>query len=120
MVIIENRTRREPAINAIQVASEFGNRYPIVTLEPLVVQTYGTRATKVISLPFLTSERVRASDGVVYLRQDHYQSDVDQRRYANGFAALPTESPIELRRGSGWAVLALGTTIQRESPRKRD
>lgn len=105
----EIETRTTPALAAIDVAAELGLRYPLVTLEPMVVQIYGPPTTQVIAMPFLTSDRVQALGGrVLYLRQDHYQSDVDRRRYAEAFAALPSEQRI-LREGSGWSVLLLST-----------
>lgn len=105
----ETETRTAPALAAIDVAAELDQQYPIVTLEPMVVQLFGPPSTQVIAMPFLTTEHVRAAGGqVVYLRQDHYQSDVDRRRYAEAFAALPSEQRV-VREGPGWSVLILGS-----------
>lgn len=104
MIAIETKERRDPAISAIRVAEAFGNRYPIVTLEPLVVQIYGTEKTSVISLPFLTPEMMEAAGTVLYLRQDRYESDVDRERYSSGFAALESQQDVVMRRGDGWTI----------------
>jgi hypothetical protein len=86
------------------------DRYPIVTLEPLVVQLHGNPSTKIISLPFLTPGLVRASgNGLLYLSQEHYENDVNRRRYAGGLSALPTTNIVEVSRGLGWAVIAMGS-----------
>lgn len=70
-------------------------------------------------MPFLTIDRVRALGGrVLYLRQDHYQSDVDRDRYAEAFAALPREQRI-VQEGSGWSVLLLGPATDAESQGSR-
>jgi hypothetical protein len=109
MMEVEQRVRTEPALAAIAAASATGDRYPIVTLEPLVAELFGTSRTKVIALPFLTRERVAASGGrVLYLRQDHYENDVNRRRYAEFLSALPVEEAIELQRGDGWVVVSMG------------
>jgi hypothetical protein len=110
MLEVEQRVRTEPALAAIAAASAMGDRYPIVTLEPLVAELFGTSRTKVIALPFLTRERVAASGGLVlYLRQEHYENDVNRRRYAEFLSALPVEEVIELHRGDGWEVVSMGT-----------
>jgi len=109
IVKLEDDVRRRPALQAIAVADELGERFPIVTLEPLLVQLYGSPSIKVISLPFLTPERLREAGGrVLYLRLDRYQSAIDKKRYARGLSALPTESSRQLLSGDGWAVLLFG------------
>ena len=109
MVTSEDDARRQPALQAVAAAAELGDRFSIVTLEPLLVQIYGSPSTQVISLQFLTPERVRTAGGrVLYLRHDHYQSDVDKKRYGQGFSALPTQNSRQLRKGDGWAIVTFG------------
>ena len=109
MVSGEQLVRTAPALAAIAAASALDNRYPIVTLEPLVIQLYGGLATTIIALPFLTPELVSSYGGrVLYVRQDHYEDDINRRRYAEGFSALPETEVIELRKGSNWTVSAMG------------
>jgi hypothetical protein len=103
----EWETRTAPALAAIDASTELKQQYAIVTLEPMVVQIYGPPSAKVIAMPLLTPDRVQALGGVLYLRQDHYQSETDRRRYAGAFAALPAEQRV-IREGSGWCVLLLG------------
>jgi hypothetical protein len=102
----EWEARTVPALAVIEASAELKERYPIVTLEPMVVQIYGPPSAKVIAMPLLTSERVEALGGVLYLRQDHYQSEMDRRRDAGAFAALPAEQRV-IREGPGWSVLLL-------------
>jgi len=110
MVRTEKQVRTEPALAAIEAAAESGNRLPIVTLEPLVVQLLGSPKTQVVALEFLNQERVRTLGGqVLYVRQDHYENDVNRKRYAEFFSALPVSDVLELRKGSGWTVLRMGT-----------
>ena len=115
----EWEARTAPALAAINASAELGQKYPIVTLEPLVVQVYGSPSVKVIAMPLLTADRLQALGGqVLYIRQDHYQSDVDRRRYAEAFAALPTEHRV-IREDSGWSVLILGAQGAAQSAAER-
>jgi hypothetical protein len=112
----ERIERSEPAIAAVDVASSFENRYPIVTFEPLVVQLYGKPSTKVIALGFLNRDQVRRAGGrILYVRQDHYEDEISRRRYADFLSGLPDDGVIELRKGPGWSVLAMGEPL-RETP----
>ena len=50
-----------------------------------------------ISLPALTRDLVEAYGGkLLFLDQQHYDSEVDRDRYGRGFAALPTQLPVEV------------------------
>jgi hypothetical protein len=105
---IEHETRREAALDAIRVSEMSGNLYPIVTLEPLVVQAYGTRATRVIGVPFLAPVHLPASHGsVLFVRQRHYDSEADRKRYGKSLSTLAGFTATELSHGPGWAVLRL-------------
>jgi len=105
MVAVEQRVRIEPAIAAIAASADLGDRYPILTFEPLVVQIFAGPATKVIALPFLAPDRVGEFSGrVLYLRQDQYENDVNRRRYAEALAALPKGGSTVLRSGKTWSV----------------
>lgn len=116
MVETEQHVRILPALAAIKEARELGNRYPIVTLEPLLIQLYGEADIQVIALPLLTPELVDQVGGrILYLRQDHYQNEVNGKRYAKGLAALPTFGADELRHGKGWTVIALGEPVEESS-----
>jgi len=110
MLADERFVRTDPAVGAVAAAAADGNRRPIVTLEPLVVQLYSRRDTVVVGLPELTPERVADMGGrVLYVRQDHYQTPENQRRYEAMLSALPTVgSQVELRTGPGWAVIQMG------------
>jgi hypothetical protein len=106
MTATEERSRRQPALKALEAAASFKGEYPIVTLEPLVAQIYARDRETVISLPALTSELVEAYDGkLLFLDQEQYHSEVDRNRYGRGFAALPTSKPIEVSRGDGWSIV---------------
>jgi hypothetical protein len=102
LVSAEVSSRRIPAINALTASGRFGNVYPIVTLEPLLIQLYGTGSTKVVSMPSLTSEHL--TQGALYLQQDHYNSAVDQRRYASASRVLSRHRHLELQRDDGWVL----------------
>jgi hypothetical protein len=109
MVSIEREVRWDAAEAAVEAASELGDIYPIVTLEPLVIQSYANPGTKTIDLALLTPEIIRSFGGrVLYLRQDHYENDANRVRYAEGFSALPNTNMAELRKGSTWSVISLG------------
>jgi hypothetical protein len=101
LIEAEAFSRRLPAIEALAVSEGFGGVYPIVTLEPLLIQLYGP-TSRVISMPSLSSEHL--TEGALYLEQDHYKSGVDRRRYAVAFQALARHRHVELQRGEGWAV----------------
>jgi hypothetical protein len=109
MLADERFVRTDPAIGAIAAAVTRGNREPVVTLEPLVAQLHAAPETLIIGLPALTSARVAEVGGrVLYLRQDHYQTVENQRRYAKIFSALPERMGVELRSGPGWTVIQMG------------
>ena len=114
---VEMAVRTEPARAAIRAAAELGASVPIVTLEAYVAQLQGAPSTVVVSLRSLTESRLtEMGEAVVYLEQDAYQNDVDKKRYAVGFAALPTRKQV-LRQGAGWRVWLLHNSASRTHPR---
>ena len=104
---VEMSVRTEPARAALVAAAELGASVPILTLETYVAQLQGAPSAVVVSLRSLTKSHLKEmGEAVVYLEHDRYQNDVDRKRYAAGFAALPTRKQL-LRQGNGWRVWLL-------------
>jgi hypothetical protein len=101
----EQDVRTEPAVAAIKLSAALGD-VPVLTLEPLVMQVHGSATTRVVSLPSLTADRVKSLGRFLYLRQAHYDNQVDRRRYAVAWDALPQAQQV-LQEDDGWSIVLM-------------
>lgn len=91
----EYAVRIKPALAAARFAAQSGvSREYIVTLEPLIVQMFASRATNVLGL-YVIDHQLLASLrdhypglNILYLKENQYGNSVANGRYARGLACL--------------------------------
>jgi len=100
----EYAVRINPALAALRVASQASISPPyIVTLEPLVVQTFASKAINVIGLyaidqRLLTTVRDRQPGiEILYVSQRQYETPFARKRYALALRCLDSQGPAVLR-----------------------